>query len=321
MPDGGFMHTPGGAPGWVAAEALAGLGAARKSLPPKLFYDAAGCALFDEITRLPEYYVTRTEIALLGRIAEELGALLPAGAALVEFGASDETKARILLAHLRAPAAYVPIDIAAEGLAALRARMRDSHPGLPVLPVAADFLAPLAPPAGIAGMPPVGFFPGSTIGNLDPAEAARFLGRARALLGTATGGFVVGVDLRKPEPVLRAAYDDARGVTAAFNLNLLARLNREAAADFELARFAHEARWNDAESRIEMHLVSLVAQTVTVAGTPIDFAEGESIHTENSYKHSVGGFLALATRAGWQGARVWTDPAGYFAVHLLRAAG
>ncbi len=320
MPDGGFSQAAAGEPdGGIAAEALAGLRAERKTLPPKLFYDAAGCALFDEITRLPEYYVTRTETALLTRIAGELGELLPAEAALVEFGASDEAKARILLARMRQPAAYVPIDIAAEGLASLRGRMRGSHPGLAVLPVAADFMAPLTCPDGIDGLKLVGFFPGSTIGNLDPAEAARFLERVRALLGNAAGGFVVGVDLHKPEPVLRAAYDDSRGVTAAFNLNVLARLNREADADFDLARFRHEARWNDAESRIEMHLVSMAAQTVTVAGVAIDFAEGESIHTENSYKHSVAGFLKLAAGAGWQGARVWTDPDGYFAIHLLRA--
>ncbi len=320
MPDGSFATQDSSVPTdpHLAAEALEGLLAPTKTLPPKFFYDAAGCALFDDITRLPEYYVTRTERALLGSIAPELGELLPSGAALVEFGASDEAKASLLIAHLRTPAAYVPIDIAAGALAALRARMARSHVGLPVLPIAADFIRPLAPPAGIMGLRAIGFFPGSTIGNFDPAQAERFLRGAHHMLGP-NAYFVVGVDLRKPVEILIPAYDDAQGVTAAFNLNLLTRLNREAAADFDLARFAHQARWNDEEGRIEMHLVSRGAQRVSVAGTPISFADGESIHTENSYKHSVPGFLTLAARAGWRGCRVWTDPARHFSIHLLQA--
>lgn len=305
----------------VAEEALAGLLAGRKALPAKLFYDAEGCRLFGEITRLPEYYPTRTEAALLrGTVAAEAVAEVPGGAALVEYGGSDEAKAAVLLdaadAAGRGFAAYVPVDAAESALALLAARLRRSRPGLAVHPVAADFLGELALPRAVAGLPRFGFFPGSTIGNLDPAGARRFLGRARDLLGPGAR-FLVGVDLRKDSAVLLPAYDDAQGVTAAFNLNLLARLNREAGAGFDLGAFAHRAVWNEAEGRIEMHLVSLRAQRVRVAGREVAFAAGETIHTENSYKHTVAGFHALAAASGWRAARTWTDRAGLFSLHLL----
>ena len=304
----------------VAREALAGLRATPKTLPSKLFYDEAGCVLFDAITRLPEYYVTRTELALLLEIAPRLGAAAPRRAALVEFGACDETKAAMLLPHMAAPAAYVPIDVAGPELQALRGRMLRSHPDLAVLPVQADFLRPVVLPPSLAALPHFGFFPGSTIGNLEPEVAERFLRQARATLG-AGAGFVIGVDLRKSADILIPAYDDAAGVTAAFNLNLLARLNREAAAAFDLHAFGHEARWNDRESRIEMHLVSRQAQRVRIAETWVSFAEGESIHTENSYKHTPEGFGALAARAGWRREQVFVDAREMFSVHLLRAEG
>ena len=304
----------------VAAEALAGLTAPRKTLPAKLFYDAEGCRLFELITRLDEYYVTRTEMALLGDVAGAVADFVPGGA-LVEYGASREDKAAILLRAFAAGGrplrSYVPVDVAAAALAALAERMARSHPGVQVTPVAADFMEAIELPETACARPRLGFFPGSTIGNLEPVAAAAFLSRARHTLG-ADAHFLVGVDLRKDPKVLEAAYDDRQGVTAAFNRNLLVRLNREAAADFDLEAFAHRAVWNDAESRIEMHLVSLRPQTVQLAGRTIGFAAGETIHTENSYKHTVGGFAAMAGAGGWAPLRVWTDKAKLFSLHLLR---
>ena len=301
----------------IASDALAGLRASPKTLPSKLFYDAEGVRLFDAITRLPEYYLTRTERGLLDQVAPQIVALAPAGAALVEYGASDEAKAQLLLhAEGAAFSAYVPIDVAGGALEALSARTAHSEPGLEVLPVCADFLRRPALPSALAGRPCFGFFPGSTIGNLEPSVARRFLEDARKTLG-AGAWMVIGVDLRKDPRRLLPAYDDAAGVTAAFNLNMLRHLNREAAADFVLDRFAHRAVWNDAESRIEMHLESLCAQTVTVAGYPVHFATGETIHTENSYKHGLTAFQALASDAGWQPERVWTDKDALFSIHAL----
>lgn len=299
--------------------ALAGLTRARKALPPKLFYDPEGVRLFGDITRLPEYYLTRTENAVLAHHARDLAALAPQGAALVEYGASDEAKARLLLDAMPGHfAAYVPIDIAEDALTAMTGRLVASEPDVAVYPLCADFTTPLALPAGVVALPKFGFFPGSTIGNLDPEAAVAFLRAARSALG-GSARFVVGADLRKSPDILRAAYDDPAGVTAAFNLNLLTRLNREAAADFRLDQFAHRAVWNDQQSRIEMHLVSRVDQTVSVAGQAIQFAAGETIHTENSYKYSVAAFRALARSAGWADAAVWTDPAELFAIHVLGA--
>ncbi len=305
----------------TADAALPGLLAARKTLPPKLFYDAEGCRLFGQITRLPEYYPTRTELALLREVAPEAIAGLPAGGALVEYGASDETKACLLLdaAKPSAFAAYVPIDVAEEALEQLAGRLRRSHPRLETYPVLADFLAPFALPRAVLARPRTGFFPGSTIGNLSPDSAHRFLAGARRLLGPGAR-FLVGVDLRKDPALLLPAYDDAAGVTAAFNLNLLRRLNREAGADFDLDAFAHRAVWNDRESRIEMHLVSLRPQSVRVAGQWIGFAAGETIHTENSHKHTIEGFQDFARAAGWTPRRSWTDSARLFSIHLLATA-
>ena len=301
----------------VVRLALRGLTAKPKTLPPKLFYDAAGVALFNAITRLPEYYPTRTERALLTRIAPDIAALIPAGATLVEYGASDEAKAEILL-DAAGPriAAYAPIDVAAAALAAIKARLARRRPALRVHPICADFEQP--PPLGrdFASAPKFGFFPGSTIGNFDPAGARQFLAQARTTLGPG-GWLIVGVDLRKSPSILVPAYDDADGVTAAFNLNLLHRLNREAAADFVPAAFQHRAVWNAGEGRIEMHLVSLKPQTVHVAGVAVNFAAGETIHTENSYKYDIAGFQSLAAASGWTPAQHWTDPDMLFSVHAL----
>jgi L-histidine N-alpha-methyltransferase len=286
----------------VAQAALSGLLASPKTLPPKLFYDEEGCRLFEAITRLPEYYPTRTERALLGAVVAEAVADVPPGAALVEYGASHEGKAAFLLDATTAFSAYVPIDIASQA----------------VHPIAADFLSRFALPQAVARAPRFGFFPGSTIGNLEPSRARSFLAEARQLLGT-QARFLIGVDLRKDPAILVPAYDDAAGVTAAFNLNLLRRLNREAEADFDLAEFAHRADWNEQEGRIEMHLVSRRAQTVTVAGRRIAFACGETIHSENSYKYTEAGFTNLAASAGWRSLKLWTDPSRLFSLHLLGA--
>lgn len=299
----------------VARMALEGLLAPRKTLPPSLFYDEEGCRLFYRITDLPEYYLTRTERVLLAEIGPAIAAAVGPGATLVEYGASHEEKACLLMAFPGAFARYIPVDVAAPELSRLRERMAVSHPAVNVEPVVADFMRPIV----LAGLPRdgrvLGFFPGSTIGNLEPSEAISFLVRARETLGP-RARFLLGADLRKSPSVLIPAYDDAEGVTAAFNRNLLVRLNREAAANFDLMAFRHEARWNDAESRIEMHLVSLRDQKIILAGVTVHFAEGESIHTENSYKHAPDALLTLARDAGWALERQWTDPAGRFG-HFL----
>jgi dimethylhistidine N-methyltransferase len=299
----------------VGTIALAGLTATPKTLPAMLFYDDEGCRLFYEITKLPEYYLTRTETALLRKIAPEI---VPDGfsnAALVEFGGSDETKARILLDQPGTPfTTYVSIDVAEPALRAMQARLAETHPNLTVVPIAGDFMQPLVlPPLGAVRM---GFFPGSTIGNLDPVAATAFLTSARLSLGSGSW-FLLGADLRKSPKLLLPAYNDAAGVTAAFNLNLLLRLNREAGATFDLQNFRHEAIWNDRESRIEMHLFATRDHTVVVGGRTIAFREGESIHTENSYKHTPEALVAIAGNAGWETRKMWKDHAGLFGVILL----
>ena len=300
----------------IVTAALAGLLAKPKTLPPSLFYDEEGCRLFYEITRAPEYYLTRTELALLATIAPEIVAIVPTGSALVEYGASDETKADFLLRQNNGMAfrAYVPIDVAAPALRSLRDRMTMSHPGLSVLPVVADFLRPVDIPA--SGHGTTGFFPGSTIGNLEPSAAISFLRRARAALGP-KARFLLGFDTCQDQARLIPAYNDAAGITAAFNLNLLTRLNREAAATFNRGDFRHEAIWNKAESRIEMHLIARAAHTVSVAGQHVHFDRGESIHTENSYKYAPDRMAAMIAEGGWTRLRAWSDPDGLFALWLL----
>ena len=298
-----------------AADVLAGLSAEPKRLPAKYFYDSAGSLLFEEITRLPEYYPTRTEIGILEDKAPEISALLPRGAALVEFGSGSTQKVRTLLRASPQIAAYVPVDISADYLAEeARGLMRDV-PRIAVLPVAADFTKPFELPAAVRGKR-VGFFPGSTIGNFEPVEAAAFLRLAADVLGPGSR-MIVGVDLVKDKSVLHAAYNDAAGVTAKFNLNLLVRINRELGADFDIAAFRHRAFYNEKLRRIEMHLESLKDQTVRVAGRSIAFRAGETIHTENSYKYDPDTFRALAQAAGWRSIALWTDARKYFSVHAL----
>jgi L-histidine N-alpha-methyltransferase len=298
---------------------LASLGAPRKWLPCKFFYDETGSQLFDRICELPEYYPTRTECGILAERAHEIGGLIGPEATLVEFGSGAGIKIRLLLQSLERPLCYVPVDISREHLVTAAADLAKDFPHLRVAPVCADYTRPFAVPVLPASRPRTlcGFFPGSTIGNFTPTEAAAFLTRARRLLGPG-GLMLVGVDLVKQDSILHAAYNDAAGVTAAFNLNLLVRINRELGGDFHLRQFAHEARWNARLGRIEMHLVSLKPQRVTIAGRSFDFAAGETIHTENSYKYSVPQFQAMAQEAGYRPAAVWTDANDLFSVHLLR---
>jgi dimethylhistidine N-methyltransferase len=301
-----------------AAEVVAGLAADPKHLPAKYFYDRAGSELFDRITRLPEYYPTRTELALLKQHRDEIAQLLPAEGALIEFGSGSTTKAAILLAAAPHLSAYVPVDISAEHLAQEASRLRREFPSLRVLPVDADFCRPFGLPAEVATLPHAGFFPGSTIGNFEPHEASAFLSNALAILGEGAV-FIVGVDLVKDRAVLHAAYNDAAGVTAAFNRNVLVRINRELGANFDLKTFEHHAFFNRERSRIEMHLASTKRQKVKVDGEIIEFRAGETIHTENSYKYSIESFSALARGSGWKVRRHWTDAANWFAVFALAA--
>jgi dimethylhistidine N-methyltransferase len=286
-----------------------------KRLSPKYFYDAAGSELFEQITVLPEYYPTRTELAILRDRGREISAIIPKRAALVEFGAGATTKVRLLL-NESAFGAYVPVDISGDFLKAQADALRKDFPDLDVYPVAADFTAPFALPDAIANMPKVGFFPGSTLGNFEPHEACGFLRSAREILGKGAQ-MVIGVDLEKDERTLYNAYNDAAGITARFNLNVLDRINRELGGDFELPAFIHRAIYNRERHRIEMHLISKKAQTARVLGRSFSFRAGESIHTESSYKYSLERFTALARGSGWTPRESWTDTAGMFSVHAL----
>ncbi len=302
-----------------ADDVMSGLLAEPKRIPPKYFYDERGSQLFEEITRAPEYYPTRTEVAILEANAADIARFIPADAALVEFGAGSSAKARILLRAARQISAYVPVDISAEFLSAEAMRLRDDLPDLAVLPVAADFSKPFELPAALGAKRRVGFFPGSTIGNFEPHEAHAFLRHAGTLLGR-DAVLIIGVDLVKDPAVLNAAYNDAGGVTAAFNLNLLERINRELDGSFDLANFCHRAFYNREKQRVEMHLVSRIRQKVRVMGKVVDFRRGETIHTEDSCKYSVELFRSHARSAGWTPAAFWLDPLKYFSVHALVAA-
>src|SRR5216684_4899662 len=298
-----------------ASDVIDGLSQHPKRLSPKYFYDATGSELFEQITRLPEYYPTRTELTILRDRGSAISAIIPKGAALVEFGAGATTKVRLLLENC-AFGAYVPVDISGDFLNAQASGLRKDFPALAVYPVAADFTAPFVLPEEIAGMPKVGFFPGSTIGNFEPHEACRFLRSARDILGKGAQ-MIIGADLEKNERVLHDAYNDASGVTARFNLNVLVRINRELGGNFDLSAFTHRAIYNRERHRIEMHLISKKTQTVRMLGTSFSFRPGESIHTENSYKYSVERFAALARGSGWTVRESWTDPNRMFSVHAL----
>lgn len=298
-----------------AGDVIGDLSRFPKKLSPKYFYDAKGSELFEQITVLPEYYPTRTELSILRERGGEIAAMIPQGAALVEFGAGATTKVRLVLERSRF-AAYVPVDISGDFLQAQADGLRRDFPALAVYPVAADFTAPFALPDAVAGLPKVGFFPGSTLGNFEPQEALAFLRSAREILG-ANAQMIVGVDLEKDERTLYDAYNDAAGVTAKFNLNVLERINRELGGNFDLSGFIHRSIYNRDRHRIEMHLISRRAQNVRVLGHRFSFRPGESIHTENSYKYSLDRFAGLAQESGWQVTESWTDEARMFSVHAL----
>jgi dimethylhistidine N-methyltransferase len=302
-------------------DVLRGLALPEKNIPSLYFYDQRGSELFDAITLLPEYYPTRTEIAILEAHGAEMAAALGPGVRLIELGSGSALKTELLLARLDRPAAYVPVEISREHLLASAARIAADFPGLEVLPVTADFTEAfeLPEPKRCAVRRNVAFFPGSTIGNFPRTMAADLLDAISREVGPG-GAMLIGVDLVKDRSVLERAYNDPAGVTAEFNLNLLARLNRELAANFDLDGFRHEAVWDEAAGRIEMRLVSQRAQHVRVAGRAFEFAPGEILVTEYSHKYTLEGFRSLAERNGFSVVRVWTDPERLFSVQLLDAA-
>ena len=298
-------------------DVLAGLSRPRKTLLCKYLYDERGSALFERICELDEYYPTRTELAILEAHAGEMAERLGAQCLLVEYGSGSSRKTRLLLDRLRDPVAYVPIDISSDALGASARALAAAYPALEELPVCADYTEALELPRPARSAARRGvFFPGSTIGNFTPPEAQRFLGRMARVAGP-RGGLLIGVDLRKDRGRLEPAYDDALGVTAAFNKNLLERINRELGADFDVDRFRHRAYWNAPAGRVEMHLVSEIEQSVGLVGSRFHFEAGEAIHTENSYKYELDQFAALASRVGLSVRRVWTDPDALFSVQFL----
>jgi len=298
-------------------DVLAGLSAPIPAIPARWLYDRRGSELFDEITRLPAYYPTRTETALLRDVMPEIAARIPRGAAVVEFGAGSQPKTPILLQAI-APAAYVPVDISGDYLEESAAELQSLFPQLEVLPVTADFVREFHLPGGIESLPKLGFFPGSTIGNFVPRSGTDLLRHFRALLGTGAL-LLIGMDRVKPIERLIAAYDDPAGVTAAFNLNLLERINRELDGDIPVDVFRHEARWNDILSRIEMHLVATRDVEFNVSGRAFRFAAGSSIHTENSHKYGPRGARLMLLAGGWTPIAEWADPEDDFAVILAEA--
>jgi len=309
------------APSAFLTDVLEGLGKAQKTLPCKYFYDARGSELFEAICELDEYYLTRTELAIMEAHASEMADWIGNDAILIEYGNGTSRKTRLLLDALDHPAVYIPIDISPETLTASAEGLRKTFPGLEVLPLCADYSAPVALPEVTQKMGRrIVYFPGSSIGNFPPSDAQAFLARMVEQVGI-RGGVLIGADLKKDPSVLERAYDDARGVTADFNRNLLRRINRELGGDFSERDFRHEARWNAEHDRVEMHLVCSEARVVEIAGVEIRFDADESIHTENSYKYEVGGFESLAAEVGLQLRDRWSDPGDLFSVYYFEVAG
>lgn len=297
-------------------DVLSGLSQPQKTIPPQYFYDNEGSALFERICDAPEYYLTRTELSILRDAAPAIAARAGPNIALVEFGSGSSTKARILLDALKAPAAYVAIDISGDHMRAAANELRTDYPGLDVVSVEADFLDEVRLPREVRGNRLLGFFPGSTIGNLSHRQAEEFMRRLGGKFAPGSG-LLIGVDMKKHGAVLDAAYNDAAGVTAAFNLNLLVRINRELGGNFDLRRFRHNAFYNAPLGRIEMHLESTRPQSVQIAGLMFVFCEGETIHTENSYKYSVSEFQSLAVRSGWSPVDCFVGDRAMFSIHYL----
>lgn len=300
---------------------LAGLSMSPKCLPSKFFYDETGSRLFEEICTLPEYYPTRTELGLLERHIAMLSDHIGASAQILEFGAGALEKVRILLAGLDRPSGFSAIDISGDHLHAAATELAREFPGLPITAVAADYTQPMPLPEPIASSTDrrIGFFPGSTIGNFTPESACRFLATIRPIFEP-RGLLIIGVDLKKDPKILNAAYNDKKGVTARFNLNLLARINSELSGDFDISRFRHHAFYNETEGRVEMRLVSLAAQSVSIAGRSFAFDKDETIRTEISCKYSQQEFLDLASKAGWLDDACLTDEDGLFSIHVLKPA-
>jgi len=299
-----------------ATEVLTGLSRKPRSIPCRFLYDARGSELFEQITELDEYYPTRTEIGLLERHAGDIAHIVGEDVAIVEFGSGSSRKTEVLIAALRKLAAYVAIDISPAALSEAAMRLRDRFPGLRVITVTGDFNGPIRLPASVSTARKLGFFPGSTIGNLGKSEAIGFLKNAGALLGD-DSALLIGVDLKKDESVLVPAYDDREGVTAAFNLNLLTRINRELGGTFDLAKFAHEAVYNADAGRMEIYITSREDQDVEVLGQQFSFKCGERIHTENSHKYDLADITAMAEQAGWTHPRAWVDDDKLFSLSLL----
>ena len=298
-------------------DVLAGLAAPIRAIPARWFYDRRGSELFEAITRLPEYYLTRSETALLERRCPDVARIAGPGQAVVEFGSGASVKTRILLAA-SAPSAYVPIDISGDFLRDSAASLAEDFPGLPVHPIEADFTRPIDLPTQLEGKPRLGFFPGSTIGNMVPATGVDLLRAMRRTLGTGAWLFI-GFDRVKDPAELLRAYDDSAGVTAQFNCNLLARINRELDSDIPLEAFRHRAIWNEKLSRIEMHLQAVRDVAFEVAGTRFSMRSGETIHTENSHKYGERDARLLLLAGGWTPVEEWTDDEARFALVLARA--
>ena len=299
------------------ADVLAGLARRPRAIPARWFYDRRGSELFEEITELPEYYPTRTERTILEVACPEVATIIGAGRAVVEFGSGSSVKTPILLAAI-APSAYVPIDISGDFLREASRTLSRQFPDLLVLPFEADFMKPLTLPRTIADTPKLGFFPGSTIGNMIPSMAVDLLRAMRASLGEGAM-LLIGMDRIKDETTLVRAYDDAAGVTAAFNMNLLDRINRELSGTIPVDAFRHRALWNDDRARVEMHLEATRDATFTVDGQPFAVAAGETIHTENSHKYATRDARILLRSGGWTPIHMWTDPDDRFALYLAEA--
>jgi dimethylhistidine N-methyltransferase len=302
----------------IVEDVLCGLTASRKTLPPKLFYDDEGARLFEQICTLDEYYLTRTELSILRQSVREIADRVGPRAALVEYGSGAGVKVRLLLDALHAPTAYVPVDISHEQLARVSSELAGDYPGVAIRPLCADYTRPLSLPHLPEHERRLAFFPGSTIGNFHPAEAAAFLRRIRRAVGSG-GMLLLGVDRRKDAATLNAAYDDRHGITAAFNLNVLRRINRELGADFDLSRFRHTAFFNESAGRVEMHLEATTAHEVDVGGTRVAFTRGETIWTESSYKYDREQLATVTTAAGFEIERLWSDADDRFWVALLIA--